>query len=761
MRVAKNSIMEPKKNFEELDFQKYWLVLQRRWIPATGIFGLSVILASLATLLLKPAYKAETTLLIKANHTSSLTGLGESIGKLDTLGGITSNPLDTQVKIVASVPFMEETISSLHLKDGHGKKLKIRDFSKKLKVEGSKGTDILQITYTDSDPQLAATIVNKLSDIYIRNNIQSNRAEAVSARKFIVEQLPGTETSVRAAESELRKFKEQNKIIVLPEESSAAVKTISKIEGDIAEAQAQLVDITGRSQKLLAQVKVDSQQAIDFTSLSQAPGVQTVLTQLQEAESLLTVNQTIYQPEHPTIINLTQKVTALKRLLNERIQQVAGNNQKVTTGNLQIGKLRQELIGDIIRAEADRTGLIKRIATLTTTQSAYKQRANILPRLEQTQRELERRQKAAQTTYEILLTRLQEIQVAENQNVGNVRVVSLALVPENSSSPGKKVILLGGGVVGILLGLIAAFTIDLMDRSLKTVRETREIFPYTLLGVIPALKRNNKTNSYGAGLDQSIPQVIGRDLPHFPLGDAYQMLQANLKFLSSDHEVKAITVTSSVAKEGKSEVAANLALAMSLVGHRVLLVDADLRHPIQHHIWNLTNAMGLSNVIFDQVSLEVAVQKAMPNLYVLPSGVMPPNPAALLDSQRMASLTATFTKNYDFVIFDTPALAGTADAAVLGKLTDGILLVVRPEVVDSSRAYAAKEFLTQTGQKVLGIAINAVNVKHEPDSYFYYTKEPVELGLGSALKEKTSSVSSKKHALNNLRNDSSSGRTQK
>jgi len=160
------------------------------------------------------------------------------------------------------------------------------------------------------------------------------------------------------------------------------------------------------------------------------------------------------------------------------------------------------------------------------------------------------------------------------------------------------------------------------------------------------------------------------------------------------------------------------------LGRRVLLVDADMRRPAQHHVWDLTNLVGLSNVMVDQASLEQAICPVMPNLDVLPAGVVPPNPIALLDSKRMVSLVETFTAHYDCVIFDTPPLVGTADSALLGKLTDGILLVVRPDVVDSNGAKAAKEFLIQSHQTVLGMVMNGVNIKREPDSYFYhYTRQ--------------------------------------
>ncbi|PHJ66986.1 lipopolysaccharide biosynthesis protein [Nostoc linckia z18] len=714
-------MMESKPNFEEIDFQKYLLVLQRRWIPTVGIFTIVTSFATLFAFSLKASYKADGSLLIRTNETSSLTGLGEAIGKLESLT-TTNNPLETQAKIVTSVPVLQETIRTLNLKDNQGEPLKIRDFAQKLKIENAKGTEILLISYTDNDPVLTAEVVNQLMKVYIRNNIEANRAEAASARKFIGQEIPTTEAAVKEAESNLRKFKEENKIIALETEASIAVQTISSLEQQISEAQAQFVNVNARAQKLQYQASINSQQSVTFASLSQIPGIQQVVTQLQEAEDQLAIEQSRLQPTHPMIINLEEKITALNNLLQNRINQNIGNNQQIPAENLQIGELRQRLIEDFARTETERVGLAKQITELSNKWYAYKKRVNVLPRLEQTQRQLERKLKAAQTTYEALLTKLQEVQVAENQNIGNARIISPALIPDQSSGPRKLIVIAAGGVLGVIVALIAAFTLDLIDSSVKTLKEARELFQYTLLGVIPSVGRNIKRNY----LEQQIPRIIGREIPHHPVGDAYQMLQANLQFLNSDKKLKAIVVTSSVPQEGKSEVAANLAVTMAQLGQRVLLVDANMRHPIQHHIWEITNAVGLSNVMVDQVALNVAIQQPIPNLYVLPSGVVPPNPVALLDSQRMAGLVNSFTQEYDFVIFDTPPLAGMLDAAVLSKLVDGILLVVRPGVINYDTANAAKEFLRQSGQQVLGMVINGMNIKREPDSYFYYSRKSIE-----------------------------------
>ena len=736
--------MESPEYSEEIDFQKYWLVLKRRWLPATGVFGIIVVLAAIAASLKEPVYQAEGKLLFKPDRSAALTGLKNDLGEVATIGE-KSNPLSTETEIIRSLPIAQETVEALGLRDEDGKPLDPKVISNGLQVKRITETDILQIFYQDNDPKKAAAVINKVMEVYIQNDVQSNRAKATAARVFIKNQLPNIVATVRQADIELRKFKEENRVVSLEEEATAAVKVMSDLDSQIAQAQAKLAEATAKSTALRNQVGLNSEEAVAVTSLSQSPGVQEVLTELQRVQSQLAVERSRFLDTSPTVASLKPKEAALQALLQERIDQVLGSQQQVSVEKLQIGELRQRLTADLLQSEVELSGLTSQLAVLYKTRSAYKDRSSILPKLEQQQKELERTVDASKTTYETLVNKLQEAQVAENQNIGNARIIANAEVPEDPSGVGKKKYLLGGGVVGILLGIATAFLLDLIDRSVKTVKEARELFGATLLGVIPAFDKSGKISTHVRNLEQTSPRIVARDFPDSPINEAYQMLQANLKFLSSDKELKAIVVTSSVSKEGKSSVSANLAATIAQVGHRVLLVDADMRHPSQHHIWGLTNSVGLSNVIVGEAEFTTSVQEVMPRLDVLTSGVIPPNPVALLDSKRMASLIETFSKNYDSIIFDSPPLAGVADAPILGKMADGILLVVRPKVVDSASAKAAKEFLARSGQKVLGLVTNGVIVKNEPDSYFYYTKEQYKeqdsvskeratLGVGSEAK---------------------------
>ncbi|HEY9673153.1 MAG TPA: polysaccharide biosynthesis tyrosine autokinase [Waterburya sp.] len=713
--------MEAKHYVEDIDFQKYWLILRRHWLPATSVFLLTVLLVAGMSFLKKAKYQAEGRLLLKKKNVTSalITGAAEKIGQLEPLNFMNS-PLDTEVEVIRSIPLLQKTIATLNLKDDKGAPLKPEDLLKQLKIKGIKGTDVLQVTLEGKNPYESAQIVNQLMNVYLQNNVLANRAEAIAARKFITEQLPKSEFTVRQAEAELRTFKEKNNIVALEEEEKAAVNSIADLDKKIDQTQTEFEGVTARALALQSKTGLNPQQAMALNSLRQSPAVQDILGEVQKLEGQLAAERARFQDDNPSIINLKFKLAAKKTLLRERIAQVVGRQQLVSSENLQISDLQQKLIADQVYAEVQHTDLANQIAALSRAKSAYKLRATMLPRLQQTQRDLERKVEAAQSAYQVLLKNFQEIRIAENQNMGNASVIAYAQVPERPISARKIKVIALGVVVGSLCYVITAFLVDLMDPSIKTVKEVRELFNYTWLGMIPDWQ---KKGLFGRRkLAEMVPQLPVRDAPHSVSSESYRMLQANLEFLSPDKELKVIVVTSSVSKEGKSTASANLAIAMAQLGRRVLLIDADLRHPMQHHIWDLANAAGLSDVIVNQAEFSTAVRAVMDNLDVLPSGVIPPNPLTLLDSKRMASLINEFSQNYNFVILDAPPLVLAADALSLSKMTDGILLVARPGVLDRVSAAAAKEFLAQSGQEILGLVVNGVRVENEPDSYFHHAK---------------------------------------
>ncbi|MEL6457593.1 MAG: polysaccharide biosynthesis tyrosine autokinase [Cyanobacteria bacterium J06621_15] len=706
----------------DLDLQKFWYIIKRRWLPATFILAVSVGAAAVLGSVKKPVFEAEGKLLIKkVNQTSALTGLGGEIGQLEGLD-IKSSPINTEIEVISSKPLLLKTINELNIKDDDGVLLEPKNLAKLITLRAIPATDVLAISYEGRSPKEAAAVVNKLMKLYMENNIQTNRAAAVAAGDFIAKQLPETENIVNQAEKALRNFQQQHNVISLEEESRSAVAIRKDLETRITETKIALAEANARSQSLQQKVGMNFQDAIDTDALKSSTGVQQVLNNLQKVENDLALAQTRFYPTHPIVQSLISQRNALQNLLNNRVTKISNNNLSLNTRNLQIGEVTQKLTEDLTKSEVETVALKNRLDSLLNALTSHQKRINILPQLEQQEKKYERQLETARTTHENLLKKLQEVRVTENQNIGNARIIEPAFVTRKSTKSTKIMFVILGGAFGTILATAMIVLLELKDRSIKSIKEIRKLFDYTLLSTIPSLKKKSYLNLKDTGTD-SLPEIPVRDNPDLPIADAYRMLQANLKFISSDKPSQVIVVTSSVPKEGKSTISANLAAAMAQLGKRVLLVDADMQNPMQHNLWGINNAKGLSDIIVSQVEFETVVSAGMLSLDVLSAGAITPNPLFLLDSRKMETLIEDFKNTYDFVIIDAPSLMMRADALALGKMADGVLLVARLGVLTSNDANAAKEALARSAQNVLGVVVNGLIPENESDSHFYYVKD--------------------------------------
>ncbi|MEO1431591.1 MAG: polysaccharide biosynthesis tyrosine autokinase [Cyanobacteria bacterium J06633_8] len=703
----------------DLDLQKFWYIIKRRWLSAAFIFTICVGAAAVLGSFKKPVFEAQGKLLIKkVNQTSALTGLGQEIGQLEGLD-IKSSPINTEIEVISSKPILIETIKKLKLKNDKGIPLETKELAKTINLRAIPATDVLQISYESKNPKEAGAVVNELMSLYIENNIQTNRAAAVAAGDFIAKQLPETQNTVNKAERRLRQFQQQNNVISLEEESRNAIAIQKELETRITETRIALAEVTARFQSLQSKIGMNFQDAINSDSLKSSTGVQQVLQNLQQVENDLAIAQTRFFGTHPTVQSLISRRNALQRLLNRRVAQVS-NNISSNRGNLQIGEVTQKLTEELTKSEVETVALKNRLNSLLTALNIHKQRMNRLPKLEQTEKKYERQLETAITTHENLLQKLQEVRVTENQNIGNARIIEPAFVTEKSIKSTKILFLILGGALGTLIATAMIVLLELKDRSVKTLKEIRKLFGYTLLSTIPLLKKKSYLHNKDAN---TLPEIPVRDNPDLPIADAYRMLQANLKFISTDKQVQVIVVTSSVPKEGKSTVSANLAAAIAQLGQRVLLVDADMQNPLQHHLWGVNNVKGLSDIIVGQVEFETVVSGGMLSLDILTAGATTPNPLFLLDSRKMETLIEDFKSTYDFVIIDAPALVMRADALALGKMADGVLLVARPGILTSADAARAKEALERSREHLLGMVVNGVIPENESKSYFYYAND--------------------------------------
>jgi polysaccharide biosynthesis transport protein len=506
-------------------------------------------------------------------------------------------------------------------------------------------------------------------------------------------------------------------------EAEVAVEGIGKLTEELAKAQAQYAEVRERSTQLQQRVGMDGTQAIALGELSEAGGLQGTLKELQKVEDQLAVDQTIYEKTHPKIIDLQNKQNELKKSLQGRFTETLGvQKPSPTGGNIQKGGFGLDLSAELVKAEVDQRGAAKRVLQIQQFIQAQQQRTNVLPILEQKQMKLERDLEVARISYKNLLQSLQDAQLAENQNIGNARILDQAKVPILPVSPKIVLNLILGTILGLLTSAGMTLLLAAKDKIVRTSQDVRALFDYPVLGTIPFSKSSQQSSS-GDSLERvTSSYLVMRDEPRSGESESYRALLANLKFSRSDTPLNAIVVSSSMPGEGKSTTVANLALAMTDLGARVLIIDCDLRRPRQHQIWGMANSVGLSNVLVDSTPLIGSIQEETERLSVLTSGVLPPNPVALLDSHKMKQLMEDLRCTYDYILIDTPPLIVAADALILSKIADSLLMVARPGVLQTPAANTVRESIVRSSQQILGIVLNAIKIGSE-GGYYYYTQE--------------------------------------
>ncbi|PPS42799.1 polysaccharide biosynthesis tyrosine autokinase [Chroococcidiopsis sp. TS-821] len=700
--------MEVTENF---DLQKCWLMLKRRWLPAVAAFSAVVGTTYIYTSAKVPVYSAQGQLLFKQDRSSSLIGL-QSVAQANPPNQ-SDTSLATEAKVIRAVPILQQTLEQL--KESQGVSLSLENLQQGLDVTAVEGTDILQVVYKSENPEQAAFVVNQLMNIYVNQNLLNNRAAAISAGNFITAQLPKVKANVHRADLAVRRFKEKNQITDLAQTQQTLATNIERTGAQIDAVEAQLVDLDSRIQSLQRQLRMNPQQAMKLATLSQSSAVQGTLTELQAVQRQIADARSRFQDNHPAVDSLQDKEARLQQLLETQINQILQGQAVNSNQQIQLGQLQQDLITNLIAAEVERQGLASQKLTLVQQQEAYARKATNLPALEQQQRDLERELSAAQSTYESLLKSLQEIKVIENRTVGNVRIIEYAQVPTQPINASNTSAMAAGSLAGILIAGAVVYLLELTDKRIKTVKEARELFEYKLLGTIPLF--SNETH-----FQEQEWQVPAMNEPRSFIGESYRMLLANLKFpASSERPFKVILVTSSVPQEGKSTTCANLAAVMAHLNYKVLIIDADFHHPSQHKIWQVSNEAGLVNIINKQTSFTHKIVCSITNnLDILTTGFSETEPNVLLNYRDMAALLEQCPKQYDYLIVDTPPLSVSADASLLNKIADGVILVTRPGIADLESSKSAKEYLDQSHQNILGIVINGVMSENEAQAYSRY-----------------------------------------
>lgn len=420
--------------------------------------------------------------------------------------------------------------------------------------------------------------------------------------------------------------------------------------------------------------------------------VQKVNSEIQLLEALK-----VYGEKHPLVISLKETIEAQVKELNP------GNNA------LQIMDLsqRRDLLPLLSKSHVDLKSL-----------SAVDQDLRILkPILEQevlTNREM----------YNSIFKKLQEVELSGGRSVWlDASIVEAAAMPGQPVRPNKKMNFFVGLVMGLFLGLGLAYFLEYLDSSIRTVNDIRHYLKIFPLGMVPFVENSKEgtenlelpvgTRLYWNTSDNSLPLYVS---------EAYRIIRTNLAFGSIDNPLKLLQVTSAVKGEGKTTTVANLGISLAQTGLKTLVIDADMRRPSLNYILSMIEVEeGLSNLLSTGQSWrDVVVSTAVPNLFFMSAGPVPPNPAELLSSKRFKALLNELSENFDKIIFDSPPVISVADAAILTSCVEGTILVSRAGFVPRHLCLQAKNALESVNGKMIGCVLNGVQSHHQPYYYQQY-----------------------------------------
>ena len=310
-------------------------------------------------------------------------------------------------------------------------------------------------------------------------------------------------------------------------------------------------------------------------------------------------------------------------------------------------------------------------------------------------------------------------------------VIEPAVVPRAPASPNVPMNTALGGMIGLLLGLAIAFVLEYVDDTIANGEEAEEATGLSSLGQVARFAGGGRAAMYS---------LVALLFPRSPAAEAFRTLRTNLEFASIDTDIDSILVTSAMAGEGKTTVAANLAVVMAQNSRKTLLIDADLRQPSIHDTFRISNVVGLTSTLRSSAWSAPLHTTEVENLSVLTSGPLPPNPAELLGSERMKLLIESMRRNFDLIIIDSPPVTAVTDAAVLSRLAAGTLLVVRARSTRRAAIRLGRDALTKVGAKVLGVVVNAVGPESVGAYYGSYEQDAeatAESGPWSTVAVKT------------------------
>jgi capsular exopolysaccharide synthesis family protein len=554
-----------------------------------------------------------------------------------------------------------------------------------LTVVPVRNSRLVEIRTTSTDPRLAADMANGVAKAYIQQSLEYRFSASKDATDWLNQQLAEQRRKVEQSEAALQQYKEQHDAVAVEDRQNIVVQRLADLNAAVTRAKTDRI----AKEALYNQLKaVEGTPAIDslpaVLSNDYVQKIKADLSDLQRQQAQLAEK---YGDRHPEMVKIRTAIQAADAKLQTEIGKVV---QSVKSEYQAALTQERSLVGALEAQKAEALGLNRKGIEYSV---------------------LQREAESNRQVYEALLQRTKETGISGELKASNIRVVDRAEVPSVPVLPQRKRDLLMAGFAGLVLALGLVFGFEYLDNRIKSPQELRAHLNLPYLGMIPVI-------------DATGPMLINGGVPP-NFAEAIRAVRTNVLFSSADEGVRRVVVTSAGPGEGKSMFASNLAVSLAQAGQRVLHVDADMRRPRVHEIFELSQEPGLSNLLVGDCKPSEAVRKTgVQNLAVLPAGMIPPNPAELLGSKRCEEYFATLSEHFDWVVIDSPPVLAVADASVLSNAATGVVFVVGADQTSRHTAKAALEQLEAVQAHIIGAVLNRVDLDRNAFYYStYYRKE--------------------------------------
>jgi succinoglycan biosynthesis transport protein ExoP len=706
---------------ERNTLENYWrIVWRRKWIIGLTVFAttLAVIIGSY---FITPIYEASSTLHIKEPMPSVLGGDFMSSG-FSAIS--TKEEINTQIEILKSRSLLEGVIAGQGLVERYaiGRELgaeqrlqaALQKLRKDLSVANITNTKLIRIAVRSENPELAGEITNSISRAFIERDLQSKSSEANAVLSFVSQQVEQVSERLRNAEEELLRYKEQHGIGVLDEETKLQVSLLAQLESSFQQIRVEREVLGTRIAAVLGQIGPATSSRGTLTGASSNPAIVSRQDQLTEAQVELARLQGGSTSSGQRAAEIKERISTLEREIQEEIAASMRSVKSTAVDSTMQIQLAEYESRDVILAAQE--------SALKKLMAGHEAEINKLPAREINLIRLERARRINDELYAALMKAKNEAQIEAASQIGNIDVVDPAVTPLSPVRPNRKDSLIVGLVVSLILGIGLAILLESLDHTVKSEEEVKKLLGIPILGLIPRLEANSSgRRTKGANRDRFM--LITRDEPNSPISEAFKLLRANLHFLDMERHHKTIVVTSPIPGDGKTTVAANLAIAFAAQEEKILIVDADFRVPAIHKIFDLPESPGIIDILLDGSDYHRVIRKieGVENLDILTTGTIPRNSSELLFSSRMKNLINKLKgDDYSRIIFDVAPLLVATETVDLASSEDGTLLVVRIGEIDRRILMRTREVFDNAKIKPLGSVLNRVDVKDRRYGYGYY-----------------------------------------